>query len=78
MTTVELPDDVAAALTAAQTKLKDSIRESQEAADARVAADQAAASADQQMVEANQAAIEAQTAASAAIEKLTHYLTPKK
>lgn len=74
MATVELPDDVAAALIAAQAKLKDSQRELEEANAARVAADDATRNADVQMVESNQAAVDAAKTADEAIQLVTKYL----
>ena len=72
--TVELPQDVADKLRAAQQAVSTSLLELQEAEDAKMRADQSLRHADQQLLESNRAAQEAQTAALAALESVRHYL----
>lgn len=74
MTQVELPDDVAAEILAAQQAMADSVRESQEALTAQADADRAVSNAQVQMTEANVAATRAQERGLAAMAKLGAYL----
>lgn len=78
MATVEVPDDVAASLVAAQKALADSQRELAEAESAKLMAESAEADAVRQLMESNAAAQVANEAAAKAIADVTRYLTPKK